>query len=165
MHAEYLNASSANAMLKFLEEPEEHIIGFFLTNNKENVINTIKSRCQILTDFAFNNVEEANEELYQDAIAFIKEYEITHEDTIFYCKNNMSTLIKDRSNFILFFQSVYSIYELLYFVKLGICSLDEKNLDLAFLLEKEVLIIFIVRLIIYKSFLLICNTMLICNLF
>jgi DNA polymerase-3 subunit delta' len=39
--AEKFNASSANTMLKFIEEPEDKIIGFLITNNKENVINTI----------------------------------------------------------------------------------------------------------------------------
>lgn len=47
--AEKLNSSAANTMLKFLEEPEENIIGFFITANKENLIDTIKSRCQIIT--------------------------------------------------------------------------------------------------------------------
>ena len=43
--AEKFNASSANTMLKFIEEPEKNIIGFLITNNRENVISTIKSRC------------------------------------------------------------------------------------------------------------------------
>ncbi|MBQ9018782.1 MAG: hypothetical protein IJ097_00535 [Bacilli bacterium] len=47
--AEKLNASSANTMLKFLEEPEEGIIAFLLTNNRYSVLETILSRCQILT--------------------------------------------------------------------------------------------------------------------
>ena len=51
MNAEKLNLSSANTLLKFLEEPETGILGFFLTNNKENIIDTIKSRCQIITCF------------------------------------------------------------------------------------------------------------------
>ena len=46
--AECLNPSSANTMLKFLEEPEDNIIGFFITNNVNNVIDTIKSRCEII---------------------------------------------------------------------------------------------------------------------
>ena len=41
------NSSSANALLKFLEEPEDGIVGFFVTNNRENVISTIRSRCQV----------------------------------------------------------------------------------------------------------------------
>ena len=47
-NAEKLNGSSANAMLKFVEEPTEGIIGFFITNNKDVMIPTIKSRCQSL---------------------------------------------------------------------------------------------------------------------
>ena len=56
--AEKLNSSSANTMLKFLEEPEENIIGFFVTTNKENIIETIKSRCQII----IANYQTENEE-------------------------------------------------------------------------------------------------------
>ena len=44
--AEYLNTSSANTMLKFLEEPPKNVIAFLLTNNIYNVIDTISSRCQ-----------------------------------------------------------------------------------------------------------------------
>ena len=32
--ADRFNQSSANTLLKFLEEPEDNIIGFFITNNK-----------------------------------------------------------------------------------------------------------------------------------
>ena len=45
-NAEKLNPSSANSMLKFVEEPTEGIIGFFITSNKDVMIDTIKSRCQ-----------------------------------------------------------------------------------------------------------------------
>ena len=48
-NAEKLNASSANAMLKFVEEPTQGILGFFLTSNKDVMIETIKSRCQTYT--------------------------------------------------------------------------------------------------------------------
>jgi len=47
LNAEKLNASSANAMLKFLEEPLDNILGFFITNNKDIIMETIKSRCQM----------------------------------------------------------------------------------------------------------------------
>lgn len=48
-NAEKLNSSSANTMLKFLEEPEEDIIALLVTDNRYHVIDTILSRCQILT--------------------------------------------------------------------------------------------------------------------
>ena len=44
--AEKLNPSSANALLKFLEEPEDNIIGLLLTKNKSLMLPTIVSRCQ-----------------------------------------------------------------------------------------------------------------------
>ena len=43
--AEKLNKSSANTLLKFLEEPEQNICAILLTKNKYAVINTIMSRC------------------------------------------------------------------------------------------------------------------------
>ena len=46
--AEFLNESSANTILKFLEEPEPGIMAILLTKNINNVLETIKSRCQIL---------------------------------------------------------------------------------------------------------------------
>lgn len=47
-NCEKLNASSANCILKFLEEPEDDIIAILLTDNINMVIPTIKSRCQVL---------------------------------------------------------------------------------------------------------------------
>ena len=47
-HAEKLNGASANTMLKFLEEPAPHILGFFITDNINNVISTVRSRCEAL---------------------------------------------------------------------------------------------------------------------
>lgn len=49
MESEKLNDSAANTMLKFLEEPEDDIIAFLITNNRYHVINTLLSRCQILS--------------------------------------------------------------------------------------------------------------------
>lgn len=54
-NAEKLNDSSANSILKFLEEPADDIIAILLTNNLNMVIPTIKSRCQVLN---FKNIEK-----------------------------------------------------------------------------------------------------------
>lgn len=55
--ADMMNDSASNCMLKFLEEPEDNILGFFITTNKERVIDTIKSRCQIMKiDYATKSV-------------------------------------------------------------------------------------------------------------
>lgn len=47
--AEKLNGFSANTILKFLEEPEDDIIAFLVTDNRYHVIETILSRCQVLS--------------------------------------------------------------------------------------------------------------------
>ena len=62
LHADKMNDSSANTLLKFLEEPESNIIGFLIVSNKENVLPTIKSRCEIL-HVAYNEKKIVDNEL------------------------------------------------------------------------------------------------------
>lgn len=47
--ADKLNPVSANTILKFLEEPCDDIVAILLTTNRYKIIDTILSRCQILT--------------------------------------------------------------------------------------------------------------------
>lgn len=47
--ADKMNEASSNTILKFLEEPEDNIIAFLVTNNRYRVLDTIISRCQILS--------------------------------------------------------------------------------------------------------------------
>ncbi len=46
VYADKMNDASANKLLKFLEEPVGAIVGFFITNNVQAIIPTIKSRCE-----------------------------------------------------------------------------------------------------------------------
>lgn len=47
--ADRLNASSANSLLKFLEEPEGQVLAILLTEKPYAILPTIRSRAQILT--------------------------------------------------------------------------------------------------------------------
>lgn len=47
--ADKLNIASANTILKFLEEPEDDIVAILLASNRYAVIETILSRCQVLS--------------------------------------------------------------------------------------------------------------------
>lgn len=47
-HADRLNQSAANSILKFLEEPEPNIIAILIVDNLYQVMETIQSRCQII---------------------------------------------------------------------------------------------------------------------
>ena len=46
--AEKMNSSAANKLLKLIEEPTEKTVFLLIAENKEHVIQTIRSRCQIL---------------------------------------------------------------------------------------------------------------------
>ncbi|MEG2620475.1 MAG: hypothetical protein RSA10_00050 [Bacilli bacterium] len=59
-HVEFLGASAANAILKFLEEPESNTVAIFTTSCLSSVMDTIISRCQIikLTNHSTGNKEK-----------------------------------------------------------------------------------------------------------
>ncbi|MGP4082803.1 DNA polymerase III subunit delta' [Pseudalkalibacillus sp. R45] len=48
-HAERMTNQAANSLLKFLEEPGQETIAILLTENPQQLLDTIRSRCQILT--------------------------------------------------------------------------------------------------------------------
>ena len=52
--ADKLSESSSNKLLKFLEEPEENIVGFYLTAVPNKILSTIRSRCETF-NFEYNN--------------------------------------------------------------------------------------------------------------
>ncbi len=138
LNAEALNASSANTMLKFLEEPEDNILGFFITNNRENIISTIKSRCQVILDYydtsAFENIPKVWKSI---AINYIKEYQLVKEEAVMYNKDVLLPLIHDRKELLYLFQSMNQIYSSLNSVKLLGTSLDAELQPLEFLMKKE----------------------------
>ena len=47
--ASKMNVSAANTILKFLEEPNQEIIAILVVNNQYSVLDTIRSRCQIIS--------------------------------------------------------------------------------------------------------------------
>ncbi len=62
-NADKLNKEAANSLLKFLEEPEDNIVAILVTENRYQVIDTIRSRCQIFSlmnhdiEITFSNLE------------------------------------------------------------------------------------------------------------
>ncbi len=139
LSAEDLNPSSANTILKFLEEPEDDILGFFLTNNKENIIDTIRSRCQIILDYyaGFSYLTIPN--VWQSiAVNYVKEYELVLGEAILYNKSVLSPLIHDKKELLFLFQCIFEIYYNLYCVKIGVGTLNSLYGDLTFVLKKDV---------------------------
>lgn len=104
--AERFNSYSANALLKFLEEPEDNIIGIFITSNKENVISTIRSRCQI---FSCNYDIDINDKLDETILIDVKLYLnniFKNKDDLLYNKTHMIGLYTERGDWEIFFNTM-----------------------------------------------------------
>lgn len=95
--ADKLNPASANSILKFLEEPEDNIIAILMVENKYQLLDTIVSRCQIIsllnnplenlntTYEKISNIinnENIDEEKLDKIISFVNYYEKHRLDTI-----------------------------------------------------------------------------------
>lgn len=108
--AEKLNASSANTMLKFIEEPEQNILGFLITNNKENVIHTIKSRCEIIK--ALYKIPESNcieDKILSLAEKYLYQIEVEKQESIVYNKIVLDEKL-EKEEFVQFFQYILKVY-------------------------------------------------------
>ena len=104
--ADRFNSSSANTLLKFLEEPEENILGFFITNNKENVISTIRSRCQVFScNYDTDIMQSLDEEILTDVKLYLNAIYKNKED-ILYNKTHMSGYYKERIQWEKFFNTM-----------------------------------------------------------
>lgn len=90
--AEKLNPSSANTILKFLEEPEENIIAILLTRNRYQVLDTILSRCQILT------LNDASMMIrYDDEIALFIKYLFNGKALFIHYKKILDNILVDKN--------------------------------------------------------------------
>lgn len=78
---ERFNNHAGNAILKFLEEPVEDVVAILITNNINMVLETIKSRCQIIK-LVDNSNDFINNDLINDVIEFISYLEEKKYDTI-----------------------------------------------------------------------------------
>ena len=114
LNAEKLNNSSANTMLKFIEEPEENIVGFFITNSKENIIETIKSRCQIIYQYYDEEIEELDDEKKELVNDYIKNIELDNKHALLYNKNIFLERNYTREEVIKIFLEIFKIYNIIY---------------------------------------------------
>ncbi len=111
-----MNKESANTMLKFLEEPDGSVIGFFITNHIDNVLLTIQSRCQHIEVNFDNDICEELEiakDSYDNYLDVIKKYlekiEVENKDSILYNKECLGDYSKEEKKSIL--QIILKIYQ------------------------------------------------------
>lgn len=134
--AHKLNVSSSNSLLKFLEEPEDGIIAILITENAYQLLNTIVSRCQILSlrpnnikkedpllkkiaNELFNDnkkieeyiIDEHNMENVFHIIDFIKYYEENKELTLLYINKYWNNYFKERDSIYIAFSIMLLFYK------------------------------------------------------
>ena len=123
-NAERLNASAANSILKFLEEPADNIIAILVTENQYQLLDTIISRCQLISlnkdvlkkednrnlriasllfnnekDITFFSNDDKFNEYIEKAIEFVNYYEKNGIDSILYINNLWNkTFLKANNN-------------------------------------------------------------------
>lgn len=114
--ADLLNQTAANSILKFLEEPEEGIVGFFITNRYSSMLPTISSRCEhIIMRYGNNSILDLldiNEEEYDSYYNFTKNIiECLNSNKSYERLAKVSSITaKEREDILKIFKLVYKIY-------------------------------------------------------
>lgn len=150
-HANKMNASAANSILKFLEEPEPGIIAILIADNKYQLLDTIISRCQIISlkkntnvfDSELNYVrsvisnpiikaiedEQLNEYIYS-ALKFIQYYEENKLTTLLYTNKMFHEIFCNRDLILFAFDIIILYYKDIINVKCQIgncCFQNQEN--------------------------------------
>ena len=114
-NAEKIRESLANTLLKFIEEPEEGIIAILVTDNKAKILDTIISRCQVVslknTDSTYElDKNEYSDEIISNTINFVNNYEEKKLETIVYANELFHSHMKDRNDYLLAFNLILMYY-------------------------------------------------------
>ena len=129
--ADKLNKQSSNSILKFLEEPEEGIIAILITKNIFQILETIRSRCQIVkindakqtftnettierlikTTYQNQEIDEETINKIQKTINFINYYEKNHLKTILYMQKIWHNFIKTKEDLLKSFDIMILYYK------------------------------------------------------
>lgn len=114
-NCEKMNKESGNTILKFLEEPEDDIYGFFITSNIDSIMPTIKSRCQIINDIYDDNslnklnISKDKKDNYLNIIYnYLYDLEVKKADLILINKKYLNEFEKD--DIINIFKIIIDIY-------------------------------------------------------
>lgn len=117
--ADKLNKNSANSILKFLEEPEENIIAILVTSNRYNVLNTIVSRCQLIT--LNNNLNLTSEDFinFDEGLNFFMDYERNNIKLFAYFNTTFNLKSKNRDDYYQLLKIMEFLYDLTLKYKIG----------------------------------------------
>lgn len=129
--ADKLNAYAANSILKFLEEPEDGIIAILVAENRNSIISTINSRCQIISlsskkekttlEEILENIIDKDKINIVDAIEktiiFISNIEENGKKTIIYVDRLFHSYFKEKDSIIMFFDIAILFYKDIFNIK------------------------------------------------
>ena len=130
-NAEKLNNYASNKLLKFLEEPEKDIIAILITENKNNLIETIISRCFSIRFFVRDNNNEYDEEYLDKLFNFIINIEENKEKAIAFQNINNNEYILDRITLKKFLNDLLLVYDDIMCYKVcSKCNIFIKKIDI-----------------------------------
>ena len=109
--ADKMRSETANSMLKFLEEPDNNVVAILMTNNFNNLLPTIVSRCQVIR-LANNDVKQVDKELDDIVVNFVQSIENNGIITILKEQELLFNRIpvKERNKFINVFDKMIDMY-------------------------------------------------------
>ena len=128
-NADRMKKEAENSILKFLEEPNPNIVAILMTNNVNNLLDTIISRCQFVK---LNNdqVNVYNQELYDKAMEYIMYIESDYEKLLVDSKKLWYDIVKEREDNYQLLGYMIDIYKNILNNKLGILSnIDNSHLE------------------------------------
>lgn len=117
-YPEKMNNTAFNKMLKFIEEPEANLYGFFICENKDKVAATIVSRCEIIKVIYDDGSEASklgiNEDVYKELTFYAENYISKLEDAstnlIWYNVTELSNILSTREDCINFLKIMFNLY-------------------------------------------------------
>ena len=120
---EKMNVNSANTILKFLEEPSDDIVAIFVTSNQYNILDTIRSRCQVVR----LQYEEKNDITFSDDLLEFVDDINNRKDNDLMLKFNYynSNMFKDKSLATDFMRDLLKYFETLLNKKSSNDSLED----------------------------------------
>lgn len=127
-NAEKLNPAASSALLKFLEEPEPNIIALLVTENINQVLETIKSRCvlvplkhgikkeenkieKIKSAIFLSEAIDLDEEKIEEAISFLEYVDKNKEKSLIHYKKILKNNKFDKTDTSLLFNIMLLFYK------------------------------------------------------
>lgn len=129
-----MRPETTNSMLKFLEEPVSNVVAILMTNNYNNILPTIISRCQVikLNNDSTNIVDKELESIVRN---FLYHVEVNGVRVLIDTKNLWFKYIdsKDRDKMVMAFDIMINLYYdilKLYLYSQKLDELDENKLEI-----------------------------------